>query len=321
MTNHANIPVFIPHIGCPKGCVFCSQNKITGTEKIPTVDDVVVLIEKSLKNLNGRMAEVAFFGGSFTGIPLHMQTEYLEAVLPYIKSGKISGIRLSTRPDYINKKVLENLKKYNVTCIELGAQSMCDDVLMASDRGHTAQDTENASNLIKSYGFELGLQMMIGLPKDSPEKSVFTASEIVRLGADYARIYPTCVIYNTALYDMCISGKYSPLNLDEAVDTAAKVYRILSDGGVNVIRCGLQATDTLGEDIYEGPYHPAFGEMVKSRIKRDEMEEKIRLLLPEKEIKFKVPANKISQFVGQKRSNILFLEEKYKIKIRMEQLK
>ena len=321
MANHANIPVFIPHIGCPKGCVFCSQNKITGTEKVPKASEVVALVEKSLENLNGRTAEVAFFGGSFTGIPLHMQTEYLEAVSPYIKSGQISGIRLSTRPDYINAAILDNLKKHNVTCIELGAQSMCDDVLSASDRGHSALDTENASKLIKSYGFELGLQMMIGLPNDTEEKSCFTASEIVRLGADCARIYPTCVIYNTVLYDMCILGRYSPLKLEEAVDTAAKVYRILSDGGVNVIRCGLQSTDTLGEDIYAGPYHPAFGEMVKSRIKRDKIEAKIRIIKPEKEITIKVPYKEFSQFVGQNRCNISYLEDKYKIKIRMEQIR
>ena len=315
MNNHANIPIFIPHIGCPKGCVFCSQRKITGKQTVPSAGEVVDIISNSVKTLGTRSAEVAFFGGSFTGIPLKMQTEYLKAAHSFIESGEICGIRLSTRPDYISDTILDNLKKYGVTTIELGAQSMCDDVLLASKRGHTAEDTEKASKKILEYGFELGLQMMVGLPFDTREKSEFTAREIVRLGADCARIYPTCVIKNTELFDMYSSGTYKPLSLEEAVETSASVYKILTDGGVDVIRCGLQATDMLGEEICAGPYHPAFGEMVKSRILRDEMENRIKAAPSEKEIVFNVSPDKISQYIGHKKSNILYLEEKYKVKI------
>lgn len=320
MSNHANIPIFIPHVGCPNGCVFCSQNKITGQEKPPSVNEVIQNVEKSIVSLDGADAEIAFFGGSFTGIPFLKQKEYLEAVYPYVKSGMVSGIRLSTRPDYINEKIIDNLKKYSVKCIELGVQSMCDDVLSASKRGHTASDVEKASYLIKSSSIELGLQMMIGLPCDTPEKSCFTASEIVRLDADCARIYPTCILYNTELYEMYMQGQYNPLELEEAVETSARVYKILADGGVKVIRCGLQATDTLSDDIFKGPYHPAFGEMVKSRIKRDEFEALILAEGHKKDITLEVPKNEISQFVGQKRCNIIYLENKYKTKISIKQI-
>ena len=198
---------------------------------------------------------------------------------------------------------------------------MCDDVLLASKRGHTAADTVKASDKIREYGFELGLQMMVGLPCDTREKSEFTAREIVRLGAYCARVYPTCVIKNTELYDMYLDGKYKPLELSEAVETSASVHKILTNGGVDVIRCGLQATDTLGEEICAGPYHPAFGEMVKSLIVRDEMEKKIKSLPNDREIIFEVPQDRVSQYVGHKRSNILYLEKKYNVKVKIKTAK
>lgn len=295
--------------------------KITGRQHIPSAEEVGKIISVSLSTLGTRRAEVAFFGGSFTGIPLEMQTSYLKAANSFIESGQICGIRLSTRPDYINDEVLENLKRYKVSSIELGAQSMCDDVLLASKRGHTAADTIKASEKIRKYGFRLGLQMMVGLPCDTRGKSEFTARKIVRLGADCARIYPTCVIKNTELYDMYLDGKYKPLELSEAVETSASVHKILTNGGVDVIRCGLQATDTLGEEICVGPYHPAFGEMVKSRIVRDEMEEKIKSLPNDREIIFEVPQDRVSQFVGHQRSNILYLQKKYNVSIKIKTAK
>ena len=315
MSKVSNIPVFIPHLGCRNACVFCNQRKITGNIKEPSADEVRKVIKEYLLYLKDREAQIAFFGGSFTGLDIEKQTEYLKVANEFIGDGSVSGIRLSTRPDYINGEILKNLKKFGVRVIELGAQSMCDDVLEASGRGHSADDTRRASEMIRGAGFELGLQMMIGLPLDTRDKALFTAREIVSLGAACARIYPTCVLYETKLCDMYKSGEYKPLSLEEAVDTAKEATLILRRGGVDVIRTGLQETDTLGGSIAAGPYHPAFGEIVQSRIIRDELEGKIVSALPAKEICIPCAKSMVSKTVGQKRCNITYLENKYGVKI------
>ena len=314
MEKYSNIPIFIPHFGCKNDCVFCNQHSITGKKCAPSMEDVRESIVSFLAHLKNRKAMVAFFGGSFTGIDIEMQKKYLSVAAEFLKSGAVEGIRLSTRPDYITEEILIMLKEYGVTNIELGVQSMCDDVLRKSNRGHTAGDTEKAAALINEYGFTLGLQMMPGLPGDTEEKTLFTAREIVRLGAKEARVYPTCVLKNTKLYDMYLSGEYKPLTICEAVEISAKVVMILEDGGVSVIRCGLQETDTIGEEIVAGGYHCAMGEMVRSRILREEIE------AAAKECKgnvldFKVQKEKLSQYLGQKRCNVKYIEEKYGIKV------
>ena len=315
MSKVSNIPVFIPHLGCKNACVFCNQREITGSLKEPAADEVRGIIEEYLTYLKNREAQIAFFGGSFTGLPKEKQTEYLKVAYGFVKDGRVSGIRLSTRPDYIDGEILENLKKYGVKTIELGAQSMCDEVLKASERGHTADDTRRASVMIKKAGFKLGLQMMIGLPGDTRERALYTAREIVSLGAACARIYPTCVLYNTKLYDMYKSGEYKPLELAEAVEIAKEATLILKDGGADVIRTGLQETDSLVDSIAAGPYHPAFGEMVQSRIIRDGLEEIVIARLPAKEITIPCEKSMVSKTVGHKRCNILYLQKKYGVKI------
>lgn len=314
----SNIPIFIPHYGCKNDCVFCNQNSITGKKCEPDSETVRNEIESFLGHLKGRKALIAFFGGSFTGIEIEKQKEYLTVAKEYIDKGLVDGIRLSTRPDYINEDILKILKSYGVTNIELGVQSMCDDVLKLSNRGHSAKDTEKAAELIIKNGFVLGLQMMPGLPGDSEEKSLFTAREIVRLGAKEARVYPTCVLKNTKLADMYLTGNYKPLEVEDAVELCAKVVKVLEDGGVNVIRVGLQETDTLGEEILAGGYHCAMGELVKSRILRDEIEEIVKNS-KEENIVIKVPKGKISQYLGQKRCNAEYIEKKYGIRLEFKE--
>lgn len=318
MIKHSNIPVFIPHQGCANSCVFCNQSKITGSTSEPTAEDVKKTIDEYLGFLKDREAEIAFFGGSFTGLPMEKQNEYLKCAYEYVKKGKAAGIRLSTRPDYITEEILENLKTYGVKSIELGVQSMCDDVLAASKRGHTAEDTARAADLIKNNGFGLGMQIMIGLPLDTPAKARYTAAEVVKLGADFARIYPVCVFYGTQLYDMYKRGEYMPLDVETAVEISKDVMKILESGGVSVIRVGLQETDSLAAGIAAGPYHPAMGELVKSRIIRDALEDEIKKRHIKDEIVFRVPSNMISKAVGHKRCNVTYLENKYKIKIRFQ---
>lgn len=262
--KHANIPIFIPHEGCQNSCVFCNQRTITGTSA-SAHRDIRPEIEYALKTIGKNTeVEIAFFGGSFTGIGNELMTSLLETAYGYIKDGRVKSIRLSTRPDYIDKERLDILKKYGVTHIELGIQSTSQAVLDASRRGHTVLDTENACRLICDYGFILGGQMMIGLP-DSDEKSeVETAKKIVAMGAKEARIYPTVVFYGTELCGMAKCGNYTPLSIENAVERSAKVYKVFRENKVKVLRIGLQATEDLAdiEKVYAGANHPALGELV-----------------------------------------------------------
>jgi len=269
-TKHYTIPIFTPELACPFQCVFCNQEKISGHQSIPTENEIIQIIEDHLATFKAvdRIVEVGFFGGSFTGTPINQQQMYLKIVAPYISSGKIQGIRLSTRPDYINDEILTMLKAYNVTTIELGAQSFDDEVLKQTRRGHTAQQIETASEAIINFGFNLGLQMMVGLPSDTIEKAIYTAQKIIRAGADCTRIYPAVVVKDTLMHSWYNNGKYNPLSLDEAVDWTKQILPLFEQSGVNVIRVGLHPSEGLviGKDLIAGPLHPSFKELVLTAI-------------------------------------------------------
>ena len=268
--KHFNIPLFIPELACPFQCIYCNQRKISGELSIPTPREISLKINNYLKTIPKENSdiEVAFFGGNFTGLRVEEQIEFLEVVQPYIKHGKISGIRISTRPDYINEEILNILKNYNVKTIELGAQSMDEEVLKQSKRGHTATDTKNASRLILEKGFTLGLQMMIGLPGDTLEKAIYTAKKIIELGASNTRIYPCLVIKGTQLEGQYNKGNYKPLSLEDAVLWSKELLKIFEEGGVDVIKLGLHPSEGLlsGEELVAGPFHPSFRELVLTEI-------------------------------------------------------
>lgn len=306
--KYYNIPVFVPHMGCPFDCVFCNQKRITGVgNEKPDVDGIV---SEHLKFLPKEdcLIEIAFFGGSFTGIEEILQEELLEKASRYVGKNNIAGIRVSTRPDYIDTAVLERLLKYKVTTIELGVQSLDEEVLKASARGHTAEDVEKAVMLIRQYPFTLGLQMMTGLPLDTPSKSIETAKKIIALKPDIVRIYPTLVIKNTCLEEMYERGEYNPQTVDEAVELCYELVSMFNDAGIKVIRTGLQNTDEISENgsVVAGPFHSAFGELVESR----GYFEKISSLL-DGDDEFMVNPAEVSKAVGQKRHNILKIKEKY----------
>jgi histone acetyltransferase (RNA polymerase elongator complex component) len=267
--RHFTIPVFIPEEACPNQCVFCNQHRIAGAECAPSVEEVVNKISNHLLTIpeNGEV-EIGFFGGNFTGIPIKEQQAYLDCAQPFIESGKVNGIRLSTRPDYINKEILDFLKLYKVTSIELGAQSLDDEVLKLAGRGHTAAQVAEAAILIKQNGFKLGLQMMIGLPGDTAEKSLQTAKKIIRLEADCTRIYPTLVIKNTELEQLYLDGKYQPLSLEEAISRVADLVPLFIAADVKILRIGLHPSEGLLDrtSLVAGPFEVAFGEMVFSEI-------------------------------------------------------
>jgi histone acetyltransferase (RNA polymerase elongator complex component) len=264
------IPVFIPGAACPYGCIYCHQPRITGKGKAPRPEDLGEIIEPRLATIprtNSRI-ELGFFGGSFTGLPISVQEAYLGAVQPWLNSGRLDAIRLSTRPDLISGTGLDLLRSFHVDTIELGAQSMDDEVLRLSGRGHTAADTIRSSVMIREGGFRLGLQMMIGLPGDTRGKAFETALRFIELGASDVRVYPTLVIRGTGLEDLYCSGGYAPLSLEEAVDWSAALLILFEQADTGVIRMGLHPSGGLltGEDLVAGPFHPSFRELVLTSI-------------------------------------------------------
>ena len=306
MKKHANISVFVPHLGCPQQCSFCNQRYIACTEKMPTKSDIDSAVEIAVnsKSYCKEKCELAFFGGSFTAIDKNYMLELLNAAYEHIKSGKISGIRISTRPDAINEEILILLKKYGVTAIELGAQSMDEQVLLLNERGHTAADVEKASRLIRENGFELGLQMMTGLYGYSDEKSLETAVKIAHLKPDTVRIYPTIVLENTRLEVLYKEGKYRPQDLDSAVTLTAKLLPFFRERGIAVIRTGLH---TIDETKYvAGPWHPAFRELCDAKIY---LEKAKSALKTKGDYNIYVKKGSLSKMGGQKNSNLKALSK------------
>lgn len=311
----------MPHKGCPFDCVFCNQRRITGTIKDVTADTVTETINAYLETISdaeNAKIEAAFFGGSFTGIPIDEQTELLSAAYKYVKSGMINGIRLSTRPDYIGTNILDNLKKYGVTTIELGVQSMDDDVLLQSGRGHTAEDVRNAVRLIKEYGFTLGLQMMTGLPGDTDEKSIYTAEEIIKLQPSIVRIYPTLTIKDTRLEEMYNSGEYVPQSVDDAAELCKTLLLMFETNDIKVIRLGLQSTDEICENgsVIAGPVHSAFGEIVESTVYYNLILDAVGQA-ENCTVMVAVNDRELSKAIGNKRRNILKIKNERNIDLKI----
>ena len=279
MKKHAIIPIFISHRGCPNDCVFCNQKKITARNGDVTPKDVSKTVEtwlSTLGDLAPRNIELAFFGGSFTGILPEEQTAFLQIAKAYKDAGRIGKIHLSTRPDYINTEILDRLRAYDVDIIELGVQSFDEEVLRLSGRGHQAEVVYQSAALIQEYGFTLGIQLMIGLPGDSMEKCIFSAKETVKIGPQLARLYPTVVIRGTALYDAYLAGTYVPLAESEAVERTKAMYEILDAAGIRILRVGLKSSDIMAD---ETAFHPAFRQLVEGSIARDRLEAQLTALL------------------------------------------
>ncbi len=312
--KHYTIPVFVPELACPNRCVFCNQQKISGHISIPTEPEIHQQINQYLESFTeGAHIELGFFGGSFSGIPAEEQIRFLKIAQPYLEKGAIHGLRISTRPDYISEQQLNLLKKYNVSTIELGTQSLAEDVLLLSKRGHTIADVDRAASLIKAYGFSLGLQMMTGLPGDTLEKTLYTARRIVELGADNTRIYPTLVIKNTELEELYSSGLYTPLTIEQAVDRVKQLIPIFEAAGITIIRIGLHPSEGLlnGTDLVAGPFHPAFREMVESALWSD-IFKPLYNLESDINIEISTPTHQRTMAIGYQAANKKQLETKFR---------
>lgn len=302
------IPVFVPHLGCPNDCVFCNQRRISGSIAPACPEDVTRAIESAGEGTS----QLAFYGGSFTAIPAGEQEALLEAARPYLESGRISSIRLSTRPDAIDGEVLLRLRRYGVETVELGAQSMDDRVLALSGRGHTAQDVEDASRQVKAAGFRLILQMMTGLPGSDDETDVETARRLAALGPDGVRVYPTVIVRDTTLCDLWRAGRYKEHTVEDAVRVCARILPVFEAAGIPVIRLGLNPTDDLsGGDALGGAYHPALGELVRARIRRGELEALLEGVPAGAAVTVEVPGRLLSQYTGQHGANREYLRERY----------
>ena len=280
------IPIFVPHLGCPNDCIFCNQKSISGQKENMTKEKAKKIIDNYLENIKKEEAkiEIAFFGGSFTAIEPELQEELLKVAYEYVKNGQVESIRISTRPDCIDKKTLKRLKKYKVKTIELGVQSANDYILKRANRGHNFADVKKASKMIRWYGFKLGYQMMVGLPESTRIDEVNTAKALVKLKPKMVRIYPVLVVKNTKLEKEYKEGIYEPLSIVQAVEICKEIVRIFADKNIDIIRIGLQSTDEISNpeneksEVVAGPYHPAFRQLVESAMWYDAIVAKIKKL-------------------------------------------
>ena len=309
--GHANISIFVPHLGCPRQCSFCEQNTITGRRQAPPPGqaDVLAAAElaaRSLDDADRAQAEIAFFGGSFTAIDRAYMLNLLAAAREAVERYGFRGIRCSTRPDAVDGEVLDILLAHRVTAVELGAQSMDNGVLAANRRGHTAEDTRRAAGLIQSAGLELGLQMMTGLYQSTPEKDLATARAFVELHPATARIYPTIVLPGTELAELWRAGVYQPQTLEEAILLCARLLDILEGAGIRIIRVGLHASQEVEEKRLAGPYHPAFRQLAESERILQRLQ---RELSGPGAYQVEIHPKDISTALGQGRRNLARLEE------------
>lgn len=318
------IPIFVPHLGCPNECTFCNQRKISGQQKNVTPADVKETIEYYLEGFKDKDAkpEVAFFGGSFTAIEEELQESLLEAAFEYVKSKKVDSIRVSTRPDAINRDILKRLKRYKVKTIELGVQSTDNYILDKCKRGHTYEDVKKASRLIRWHGFILGHQMMVGLPESTALDEMNTAKKLAKLKPKIVRIYPVLVIRGTELEKEYLNGTYEPLTVEQAVERCKDLCYFFDKKRINVIRIGLQSTDTIcdpkkaGSEVVAGPYHETFRQIVESSMYYDMIMKKMKKVNTKvKEVEIRVNPQNVSNVVGYKKQNIEKLKNTYDVDV------
>jgi histone acetyltransferase (RNA polymerase elongator complex component) len=316
------IPIFVPHRGCPHDCIFCNQKKITGVSTDITPNDVRNIVEDYLTTIDkDASVEIAFFGGSFTAIDIDIQRNLLSVAKEYVDKGYIDDIRMSTRPDCIDENILKMLKEYDVSIIELGVQSLDEDVLKESVRGHSSKCVIESANLIKKFNIKLGLQMMVGLPTDTEEKCLYTAGEFIKLKPDCVRIYPTLVVKETGLENLLNVNSYKPHTLNESIFIVKKLLTLFYVNNINVIRVGLQATDDIqmGKAVVDGPYHPAFRDLVEGEMIKDYLENIVIENRVTGDLLVKTNKKNVSKIIGNKKANSIYMKDKFKVNLKTKE--
>lgn len=305
MNRPVIVPFFIAHEGCPHRCLFCNQWKISGAiDPLPSSDEILERVAGYLETSRCDAVEAAFYGGTFTSLPLGMQERLLRPLQPLLEKGTVSGVRVSTRPDAVDDEVAAFLRGRGVTVVELGVQSLDDDVLLRSQRGHGAKEVHEAVSVLRRWDFRVGLQLMTGLPGDTPDKSVVSLKQALALSPDFLRIYPALVIAGTELEKQYRRGEYVPMSLEEAVMLCSGMLRLAENAKVPVIRVGLQATEELqpGASLVAGPFHPAFRQLVHSRLCYEDVA--VLAAGMSGPIAVRCAPGRISDVVGQRRANI-----------------
>ena len=300
--KHINVALFVPDEGCPHRCSFCNQKTISGKTKRLSINDIDSAVKTALESADCNKGEIAFFGGSFTAIDKDYMISLLERAKMYIDKGLFAGVRVSTRPDCISEEILDILKFYGVTSIELGCQSMSDEVLRLNNRGHSADDVVKSAKLIKDYGFEFGVQMMTGLYGDNRETAIETAKKLIALNPDTARIYPTVVLENTELERLYKIGQYKPQTVEEAAEICSELLMMFHENDIRVIRVGLHSGGNVEDGFVAGAYHPAFREICESQIYLKKVLSEIeRQGTPKGDITVTVGTSFVSMMSGQKK--------------------
>jgi len=316
------IPIFIPHAGCPYRCIYCDQRKISGKLNLTTPEEIKSIIDRNLRTIpESERIEVAFFGGTFTLLPESLQEKYLQAVYPYVKSKKISGVRMSTHPEAISEKSMRLFKKMGGCLVELGVQSLDKAVLKKANRSMDFKTIKKAADIIKKHKLDLGVQVMLGLPGDTLEKSINSAQRLLELKPKTARIYPAVVLKGTGLGTLFKKGKYRPLSMEDAIEWSSKVCDVFEKGGVKVIRIGLHPSEELNSKavIFAGPYHSSFGEMARSRQMRHRIMDSLGpgRVLNRKAIEICASKDMFNFISGHKGSERKYLEDFYGVPIHL----
>lgn len=315
------VPIFIPNEGCPFRCIYCHQEKITSQPAQPVDESTIKQTLHNAIKATGfhasREPEVAFYGGTFTRLPVGRMKKMLEAVAPFVRKGLFKSIRVSTRPDSLQEEQLHLMRELGVATVELGTQSMDDGVLKLSRRGHTARDTVEAVHLLKAHGFKVGIQLMPGLPGDSEETFLETVGEVIKLRPDMVRLYPTLVIKGTELATWYMENRYHPLSLDAAIRICQESCVRLEEKGIPVIRIGIMSSPALllGDEIMAGPWHSAFGFLVRSGIHQEKIASRLHAQGVAGQIRLRVPSAEIPLVRGYKNRGLRLIEEKTGAKV------
>ncbi|HYA42578.1 MAG TPA: radical SAM protein [Syntrophobacteraceae bacterium] len=318
-------PIFLKHAGCPFRCVYCNQGVVVSNGYGES--DIAQFVERSARahsnqvRRSGRSGEIAFFGGTFTALPPAAMESILASVSIFVRQGIFTGIRFSTRPDCLEDRVMDLLSKYPIRTVELGAQSLSDRVLQKSGRGYSASTVRDASKLVKDAGWKLGIHLMAGLPGDNRGLFIESVKKTIEMGPDFLRIHPTLILEGTILADFFRRGLYAALSLDEALDWLAAAYDLTVEAGIRVIRMGLHPDPALEKPgvIVAGPYHPAFGYLVKCRWWRDRLDRHFASSVGflGSEIVLRVAPNQVSDVIGHRRSNLGHWKARWGVSVRV----